>query len=294
MSDRFVQSIAVCIAVFNRREKTLRCLSQLFTAQLPPGSSLTVHLLDDASTDGTGEAVRSQFPQVHFHEGDGNFFWAGGMRMAFGAALAEVHDYYVWLNDDVDLFPDAIARALKVSEELKTQYGGEHLLVGAMRARDEDSMTYSGLGRSSRFLPWKFAKLDPFLDRPRKCLTLNGNFVFIPASLARKLGNIPLGYIQMHADFDLGLRARRMGANTWILPGFVGICDANVGGRYDYKAPGLRFKERVRLIGHPLGYPLRANIAYARNFGLWAPIMIVAPYLNLLKSTVSHWLRERS
>jgi GT2 family glycosyltransferase len=279
-------TVAVCIASFNRRERTLECLAKLCSATLPDGLSLVVHLLDDGSSDGTAAAVEARFPAVRLHRGDGNCFWAGGMRIAYGAALAEHHDYYIWLNDDVELLADSLQRAILALEDIARQFGGEHIVIGAMRARETETTTYGGFVRESRIFPWRFRRIDPDPDRPRECETINGNFVLIPGTVAQRLGKVNPSYIQMHADLDLGLSARRAGVRNWVLPGYAGICDANVSGRKNWKAPGLAFSERLRIMEHPLGYPLKANIAYSRNFGWWAPIMVAAPYVALLRASL--------
>ena len=56
---------AVLLTVFNRKEKTLQCLSRLFD-QLPVEDlQIDVFLTDDGCTDGTAEAVENLFPSVH-------------------------------------------------------------------------------------------------------------------------------------------------------------------------------------------------------------------------------------
>lgn len=287
-------SIAVCIASFNRRDRTLACLQRLYTAELPEDMTVTVHLLDDGSSDGTAAAVAEAFPQVRLHHGDGNYFWAGGMRVAYGAALAERHDYYVWLNDDVELFDDTLKRAIETERALRRAHGGEHVIVGAMCARDLQTTTYSGFVRASALLPWKFKRIPPAPDKPIECDTLNGNFVLIPAAVAHKLGNIDPSFVQMHADLVLGLTARRAGARNWVMPGHAGICDANVAGRKNWRAPGLSLSERLKMMEHPLGYPLKSNIAFSRYFSLWAPVMIAAPYIGFLRAALTSRRNKRS
>ena len=73
-----VIALATC---HNRREKTLRALASLREQVLPDGTALQVCLVDDGSTDGTGAAVAEQFPEVKLLQGDGQLFWAGGMRL---------------------------------------------------------------------------------------------------------------------------------------------------------------------------------------------------------------------
>lgn len=69
-----MQTIAVLLTVFNRKDKTLKCLQHLFN-QLPiEGYSIDVYLTDDGCTDGTPEAVKEQYPQVNIIHGDGNLF----------------------------------------------------------------------------------------------------------------------------------------------------------------------------------------------------------------------------
>ena len=80
-------SVAVLVTCFNRMQITLRCLRDLTKEPLSSTLSLSVYLVDDASTDGTREAVCSEFPAVHLLNGNGHLFWGGGMRLAFGEAL---------------------------------------------------------------------------------------------------------------------------------------------------------------------------------------------------------------
>lgn len=79
--------VAAVMAAYNRTELTLACLRSL-GAQQVPGVALDVFVLDDASSDGTSEAVAEQFPEVTVLHGDGELYWNGGMRRAFAAAIA--------------------------------------------------------------------------------------------------------------------------------------------------------------------------------------------------------------
>ena len=72
--------IAAVMAVHNRRELTLACLDTLRAQELPATAALDVFVLDDASTDGTAEAIAQRHPDVRLLTGDGQLYWNGGMN----------------------------------------------------------------------------------------------------------------------------------------------------------------------------------------------------------------------
>ncbi|RYG17638.1 MAG: glycosyltransferase, partial [Chitinophagaceae bacterium] len=91
---------------YNRRDKTIECLKSLFSSNVLDEVKYDVFLVDDGSKDGTSGAVRSAYPQVDVFIGDGNLFWAGGMRIAWNRAVVSniEYDYYLLLNDDTMVF----------------------------------------------------------------------------------------------------------------------------------------------------------------------------------------------
>ena len=107
--------IAAVMAVHNRRDLTLACLDSL-RAQQVPGVTLDVFVLDDASTDGTAEAVTQRHPDVRLLRGDGHLYWNGGMRRALDEAMAGDYDYYLWMNDDTTLVDDGVLALLLQTE----------------------------------------------------------------------------------------------------------------------------------------------------------------------------------
>ena len=100
--------VAVLLATYNRREKTIACLTNLYEQSLPSNCEFEVFLTDDASTDGTQESVKNEFPQINLLHGDGSLFWAGGMRNSWTQAIKNNYDFYLLLNDDTLLKHDAL------------------------------------------------------------------------------------------------------------------------------------------------------------------------------------------
>ena len=73
---------AVLMTCFNRKEKTINCLNNLFNCFFGVPHDFDVYLVDDASTDGTVAAVRSKFPSVNIINGSGDLYWNKGMFLA--------------------------------------------------------------------------------------------------------------------------------------------------------------------------------------------------------------------
>ena len=126
------QNIAVLLTCHNRKTKTIACLSSFFKATIPTEYELDIFLMDDGSADGTGEAVIELFPQVKVLKGDGNLFWAGGMRLAWKTAMSEkLYDAYLLINDDVVLDPDFFMYLLETEAYSLAQTGKKGIYSGA-------------------------------------------------------------------------------------------------------------------------------------------------------------------
>jgi GT2 family glycosyltransferase len=80
------RKIEIVTPVHNRREETLQCLRSLARAE-SSGLDLHVIIVDDGSTDGTAEAVATQFPDVEIIRGDGSLWYTAGTNRGIQAAL---------------------------------------------------------------------------------------------------------------------------------------------------------------------------------------------------------------
>jgi GT2 family glycosyltransferase len=96
---------SVGIAIVNRdgRELLLRCLDSLEALDWPK-EALEVVVVDNASSDGSVEAVRRRHPEMRVVEEDRNLGFAGGANRAIDQ-LRDV-DYVALLNNDTVVAPD--------------------------------------------------------------------------------------------------------------------------------------------------------------------------------------------
>ncbi len=280
------QTIAVIMTCFNRREKTLASLSAFFNQKLPPNVVLRVYLVDDGSTDGTSEAVRQSYPTVKLIEGNGSLFWNGGMRRAFAEAIASDPEFYLWLNDDTVLYPDAIAKAISTYQLLQAQGELPSVVIGSTCDPQTHLLTYGGMVQKNWWHPLKFHLLQPN-EEPQRCDTMNGNFVLIPREIAKRVGNLDPNFVHSTGDMDYGLRVKQNGGLVWVVPGYVGTCPVNSLAGDCWADPTLNIWERVKQVNQPKGLPMEEWKVFARRHaGAFWPVYWFLPYLRLVFAAI--------
>lgn len=102
--------LSVIIVSYNTRDLTLRCLADLYADLGNAGLSerSEVIVVDNASGDGSADAILQSFPQVHLIASDRNLGFGAANNRAMAVARGEL---FLLLNSDAFLHPGAI-RAL--------------------------------------------------------------------------------------------------------------------------------------------------------------------------------------
>ncbi len=106
--------IAVVVLNTNRREDTLSCLASLAALEYPRHEVL---LLDNASTDGSVDAVRAQFPAVRILALTDNRGYAGNNNVGIEAAMAMGAEWILVLNEDTVLAPTCLNELMQAVAE---------------------------------------------------------------------------------------------------------------------------------------------------------------------------------
>lgn len=283
-------SIRVCVLMtsFERCRTTLACLSAL-AAQDHPDAALEVFLVDDGSSDGTGDAVRREFPTVSVIGGTGSLYWGGGTRLADAAAWATSPDYLLWLNDDVRLAGGAIASLVSTARAA----GGRTVVVGSLSDPITGALTYGGYRQRDRRRALDLEPVTPG-ESPQAIDTMNGNLVLIPAPIRTAVGPPDARFSHNMADMDFGFRVRAAGFGIILAPGFLGTCARNRT-KARWSDPTVPLVERLRAVGRFDGLPPREWWVFTRRHcGLRWPRYFLGPYLrSIAAGPAARWAERR-
>lgn len=128
----------------NRREDTLACLATLAASTYPNQRTI---VLDNASTDGSVEAISTRFPQVQIVPLKENRGYAGNNNVGIVIALVQEADWVFVLNEDITLAPDCLEQLINVAQS-NPSIG----IVGPMVYHyDEPEIIQSGGGLLDRY-----------------------------------------------------------------------------------------------------------------------------------------------
>jgi GT2 family glycosyltransferase len=267
--------LAVILAFHDRKEMTLNCIKSI-DFLFSKNWSVEYYFADDGSSDGTKEEVLKLRISSHFVIGDGSWYWAKSMALAEGLVNSDP-DAVLWVNDDVKLDLKAVT-----SDFLLKQINANSVYVGRLHSSlDENDITYGPVNLHAKH-PLRILTREQNIRSPYGFDSFNGNFVFIPSHIWKTVGTIDGKFSHAFADFDYGLRVRKLGFGINCIPFPVGICDRNPEVR-------LTVLEVIRHWNHPKILPVSSNLRYLRKHGgSFSSGLVVLYFLGIIKRIVTN------
>jgi len=217
--------VEIVAPVYNRRDITLQCLRSLDRINK---EGLEVHtiIVDDGSTDGTGEAVEKEFPEVQIIKGTGDFWFTEGTNVGVRAALERNPDYVLMMNDDQVFDADFLRSMVETAEKYPRSVIGSLLLLW-----DTPHKLFQVAPRwETRLGCWRHWYRQTVWTIPTKPWEVDlivGNCVLVPAAAIREEGLMNSERYPNFGDGEYTPRLKRKGWRLLIEPRARVFCQPN-------------------------------------------------------------------
>lgn len=275
------KEIAVLLTCHNRRIKTLACLQSFYDSAKPENFEFDIYVVDDGSTDGTTDALQQYYPNITIIKGDGDLFWAGGMRLAWGVAMAKKQYHaFLLLNDDVLLSENFLSKLIITEEFVLKEYGKTGIYSSSTIDAETGDFTYGGYNVVKKLLKMRIHIVIP-TEFPQRCDLVNANILWVSRETVDVIGILDNKFTHAIADFDYSLRAIKKGIPVYLTPDFGGVCvNDHTSTR---ESATLSLKERIAYLKSPKGFGYREYLYYIkRHFPLFLPIEFVTLWIRTL------------
>lgn len=241
--------LSILIISYNTRELTLDCLHSVFEQTHAPTFELLV--VDNASQDGSAEAIAAAFPQVRLFALDQNLGFAAANNFAAEHARGR---WVLLLNPDTVVLDRAIERLLAFAEAHpeagifggRTLYADRSLNPSSCWGRPTPWSVFCqalGLNRifsgSTLFNPEALPGWQR--DTVREVDIVTGCFFLLRRSLWDQLAGFDPRFFMYGEEADLCLRARATGVRCLICPEATIV-------HYDGASDTVRADRQVRML----------------------------------------------
>lgn len=268
--------VSVVIVSYNTCEMTLECLRSVFAETRE--TSVEVILWDNASTDGSGEAIEREFLGITLIRSVDNLGFARANNVA---ALQMRGEYLLLLNPDTVVLNGAIDRLVEFARRRPEAmiWGGR--TVDGTGALDGSSVwrrmtLWSSicrmLGLSEVFAGRSWANPEAMptwgRDSEREVDIVTGCFLLIRRELWERLGGFDTSFFMYGEEADLCLRARTLGARPMFTPEATIVHYGGASERVRWEKVVRLFGAKARLMSKHWG-PVRAWLG-VRTLEVWA------------------------
>ncbi len=218
--------LSIIIVNYNTRDLLRDCLRSIYESQ--GDFSYEVCVVDNASSDGSAEMVRREFPQVKLIESEVNGGWAYGNNLALRRCRAR---YILLLNPDTVLPPTALQGMLDFMEAHPDAGMAGPKLVRADGSMDlacrrsfptPEVAFYRIVGlsklfpKSRRFARYNLTYLDP--DQVAEVDSVVGAFMMVRGEIPEQVGLLDENFFMYGDDLDWALRIKERGWKVYYNP----------------------------------------------------------------------------
>lgn len=240
--------VYIIVLTWKGKDDTIECLKSLQQLSYPNARIL---LVDNASTDGTIEAVRNIFSGIEIIVNETNLRFAGGNNVGIKHALHQDAKYVVLLNNDTVVDQDFLTHLVHVAEE--------NALVGMAGPKiyyfQEPRRIWSAGGTIEWWKGWishvGIREHDRGqYDNVREVDYLTACCVLVKREVIEKIGPLDKSYFIYGEDADWCIRATRAGYKLLYVPSAVvwHKLSVSAGGHLSWFKNWNKLKSQLRLM----------------------------------------------
>ena len=217
--------VSIVVVSYNTREMTLECLRSVQTQTSIPYELIVI---DNASPDGSAQAIADQFPDLQLSAETSNHGFAKANNLAIRHASGE---YVLLLNPDTVVLDNAVDRLVAFAERTPAAkiWGGRTVFAdgslnpaSCWRRMTAWSTWCRATGLDAAFSSSSVFNREAYggWDRgdEREVDIVSGCFFLIEREFWEAIGGFDLSYEMYGEEADLCLRARREGARPTVTP----------------------------------------------------------------------------
>lgn len=261
--------VAIIVVTYNAVKYLDDCFGSLRRIG-KKGLNVEVFAVDNASTDGSADRIRADWPEVRLVENKENLGFAGGNNVGMQLAMDAGADYVYLLNQDTEIQPDFLTEAVKVAEADEKIGSVQSLLL-----LWQDKELINSTGNAIHFLGFGYCMnyRKPVIKWSHtgigEIAYASGAGVLYRSAALRTAGLLDHELFLYHEDLDLGWRIRLAGFQNTLAPHSI------VYHKYEFSKSIKKY------------YYMERNryVVLLKNFRLWT-LLVLSPWLFLTEGAL--------
>jgi N-acetylglucosaminyl-diphospho-decaprenol L-rhamnosyltransferase len=278
--------LAIVVLNFNTRDYLRRCLTSIYASR--GDFAFEVCMVDNASSDGSADMVRAEFPQVQVIQSrvNGGFPYGNNLGLrayGFGQETAQAAEsqprYVLLLNPDTVLPPDALALMLDfMDNHPQAGAAGPKLVLedgsldlACRRSFPTPQVSFYRMVGLSKLFPhhpiwsrYNLTYLDP--DQVAEIDSVEGAFMLVRREAIRQAGLLDEAFFMYGEDLDWAYRITQAGWKVYYNPAVTVLHVKRAASRHSRRAQ-REFYRAMSIFYHK---------HYARSTPLWLHCLVVA------------------
>jgi GT2 family glycosyltransferase len=279
--------IGVVVVTHNGLEDTRVCLCSLVQVRYP---AVRIVVVDNASKDGTPEAVRREFPTVELLPQSENLGFTGGNNIGIRSCLDHGCDAVLVLNSDTRVEPDFL-------QHMAPHAAKQAIVTPEIRSLDRPDRAVTEI----EWFDWRrgLARSRPPArsdDEELPCRIASGCCLLIPRAIFERIGFLDENFFLYYEDVDFVVRAQLAGFALVHEPAATIYHRESVAPRdptisplklyYNTRNRLYLMRKHSRVTGSFLGYFFATRLAYAAHYILRGNL---GPLLSIVRGVRDFW-----